>query len=200
MTDSPNPKTLMSKVARAGLWSLRGWEFEGPLPSVNKSVMLAGPHTSNVDGLLLVLLTKSVGLRANWMVKDSWAKPPMGWVTNSVGAVPIDRTKANGMVGQMIEEFARREVFHLMIPPEGTRAYAEYWKSGFYQIALGAKVPVIPAYVDYSRKRGGLGEAIDLTGNRKHDMDKLRAYYTDGAQMARYPDKYGPVRLKDEES
>ena len=86
MIDAPNPKTMLSRVSRAGLWAMRGWRFEGTVPAEPRAVILAGPHTSNVDGVLLVLLTRSVGMKANWMVKDTWAKPPMGWVLDPVGA------------------------------------------------------------------------------------------------------------------
>ena len=173
--------------------------MEGPMPTEPHAVMLAGPHTSNLDGLLLVLTTRSVGMKAYWMVKHTWVKPPMGWLTKRVGAVPIDRNKANGVVGQMVEQFAERDEFLLMVPREGTRSRAEHWKSGFYQIAITADVPVIPTYLDYRTKRAGFGPAFRLTGDKRADMDRLRDFYKDGAEMARTAEKYGPVRLRDED-
>lgn len=173
--------------------------MEGPMPTAPHAVMLAGPHTSNLDGLLLVLTTRSVGMKAYWMVKDTWVKAPMGWLTKRVGAVPIDRKKANGVVGQMVEQFAERDEFLLMVPPEGTRSRAEHWKSGFYQIAITADVPVIPSYLDYRSKRAGFGAPIKLTGDKRADMDLLREFYKDGAAMAHTPDNFGPVRLRDED-
>lgn len=193
-----NPKTLSSRLARIGLKMLGGWEFEGPYPTEPSSVMLAGPHTTNLDGLLLVLVTRSVGLKSNWMVKDTWTKAPIGWVTKRVGAIGVNRSKATGMVEQMAEQFDRRDDLHLMIPPEGTRSYAEHWRSGFYQIALAADVPVICSYLDYRTKRGGMGAPYRLTGDRRVDMDHFRAEYAEGTEMARYPEKYGPIRLRDE--
>ena len=173
--------------------------MEGTVPTEPHAVMLAGPHTSNLDGLLLVLTTRSIGMKAYWMVKDTWVKPPMGWLTKRVGAVPIDRNKASGVVGQMVEQFAERDEFLLMVPPEGTRSRAEYWKSGFYQIAITADVPIIPTYLDYQSKRAGFGTPFKLTGDKRADMDLLRDFYKDGASMARKPDKYGPIRLRDED-
>lgn len=198
---STNPKTLGSRLARIGLRLLGGWQFEGQLPDEPHVVMIAVPHSHNLDGLLLVLLTRSVGLKANWMVKDLWTKGPIGWITKPVGAVPVDRETPGGMVKQMVTQFERREFFHLLVPPEGTRSRTEHWKSGFYRIAQEADVPVVPSFLDYSKKRGGLGPAITLTGDRRADMDKIRAFYgDDAASMARSPEKFGPIRLKDEDA
>lgn len=199
MTCEPrNPKTIGSRLARAGLWVLGGWKMNAPLPTEPQAVMLACPHTSNLDGLLLVLLTRSVGMPAKWMVKDTWTKPPIGWLSRRVGAVPVDRSKPNGMVGQMVERFESGDDFLLLIPPEGTRSLTDHWKSGFYRIATNAGVPVVPAYVDYNTRTGGFGSPIVLTGDIGDDMDKLREFYADGATMARKAEKFGPVRLADE--
>jgi 1-acyl-sn-glycerol-3-phosphate acyltransferase len=186
-------------IARAGLRAVGGWRYVGPVPQCGKAVCLAVPHTSNFDGLLLVLLAQSVDLPISWMVKASWARPPIGWAIRGVGGIPIDRSRAHGMVEQMIEAFARSDALYLVIPPEGTRSRAEAWKSGFYHIALGAGVPLLPGFLDYRSKEGGFGDPIELSGNVREDMDVVRAFYRDGAAMARYPDKFGPVRLREED-
>jgi 1-acyl-sn-glycerol-3-phosphate acyltransferase len=134
------------------------------------------------------------------MVKDTWTKPPVGWLTRPVGAVPVNRSKATGMVAQMVDEFDRQDDFHLIIPPEGTRSRADTWKSGFYRIARAADVPIVPAFLDYSTRRGGFGPAIEMTGDAVHDMDMIRAYYGDAGHMARYTDKFGPIAIRDEEA
>ena len=191
---------MQARIARATLRALGGWRFVGAIPEPRRAVCLATPHTDNMDGLLLVLLAKSVGMNMSWMVKDTWGKPPMGIVVSSVGGVPIDRSQAHGMVGQMVDEFARREDFYLVIPPEGTRSRAEYWKSGFYRIAQGAKVPVVPGFLCYRKKQGGFGAPIELTGDVRADMDRLRAFYGESNPTARRPEKFGPIRLREEES
>lgn len=178
---------------------LRGWRIETALPAPPRTVILACPHTSNTDGLLLALLLRSAGSDASWMIKDTWTKPPMGWVLRPLGATPVDRGKPTGMVGQMVEQFEQREHFHLIVPPEGTRSRAEHWKSGFYRIALGAAVPVVPAYMDYRTKRAGFGAPVALTGDKRADMDQFREIYADAGPMARFPEKFGPVKLADED-
>ncbi len=193
-----HPKTLAARVARTSLRVLGGFEYVGERPKPRRAVCLAAPHTDNMDGLLLVLLAQSVGLHISWMVKDDWGRPPIGMLIRGVGGVPIDRSQPRGMVGQMIEEFERREDFYLVIPPEGTRKFSEYWKSGFYRIALGAQVPVVPGFLDYGKKQGGFGPPIDMTGDPKADMDRIRAFYEVARPRARYPEKFGPIRLREE--
>ncbi len=190
---------VSARAARASLWAMGGWKYVGGLPQPKRAVCLAAPHTSNVDGFLLVLLAQSVGLDISWMVKDSWGKGPVGTVVRGVDGVPIDRSRAHGMVDQMVAEFGERDSFYLVIPPEGTRGRADYWKSGFYRIARGADVPVVPGFLDYRRREGGFGDPIPLTGDVGQDMERLRDYYKDAAPMARFPEKFGPVRLREED-
>jgi 1-acyl-sn-glycerol-3-phosphate acyltransferase len=177
---------------------LAGWEFEGSLPDEKKYVCLAVPHTSNWDGLILVAVLQSLGLEMAWMIKGSWVDGPLGPALRRLGAVAIDRSRKSNVVQQMIAEFQRREHFALGIPPEGTRARAEYWKSGFYHIARGAQVPVVPGYIDYERKRAGLGPAIRLTGDVRADMDRIRAFYAGKKPIAFAPESFGPIRLLEE--
>jgi 1-acyl-sn-glycerol-3-phosphate acyltransferase len=133
-----------------------------------------------------------------WMIKDAWVKGPMRPIMKRLGAIAIDRGRAHDVVGQMIEEFRRRDRFVLGIPPEGTRSRAAQWKSGFYRIALGAEVPVVPGYLDYARKRCGLGPAMTMTGDVHADMDRIRAFYAEKSPVPRDPSGFGPIRLKEE--
>ena len=179
---------------------LAGWQYEGPVPTEKKFVLLAVPHTSNWDGLLLVLLTRTIGLRVQWMVKDSWVKGPLGAVVRGTGGVGIDRSRSSNMVEQMVEQFRVRDELVLAIPPEGTRSRAEYWKSGFYRIALGADVPVVCGYLDFGRKRAGLGPAMRMTGDVARDMNRIRAFYAEKNPTPHDPQKFGPIRLRDEKA
>jgi 1-acyl-sn-glycerol-3-phosphate acyltransferase len=177
---------------------LAGWEFETALPAEKKYVCLAVPHTSNWDGVLLIALASTVGMKMSFMIKNDWLRGPMGAVLRRFGAVGIDRSRATNVVQAMIDELERRDSLALVIPPEGTRGRADHWKSGFYHIAVGAHVPIVPGYLDYGRKRAGLGPAIWPTGDVVADMDTIRAFYAEKAPTGRYPDDFGPIRLREE--
>jgi 1-acyl-sn-glycerol-3-phosphate acyltransferase len=179
---------------------LSGWRFEGQPPRERKYVCIAYPHTSNWDGLLMVAFATQLGLRARWMIKDAWTRPPLGAALRELGAVGIDRSRSNSVVAQMIAEFDRHEDFVLGVPPEGTRGRAEHWKSGFYHIALGARVPVVPAYIDFGAKRAGMGPPMVMTGDVRADMDRIRAFYGSLDLRAYAPENVGPIRLREEET
>lgn len=190
-----NPTRLATAALR-----IVGWRFDGALPHEKKYVCIGYPHTSNWDGLLMVAFATRLNLKARWMIKDQWTKGPLGAALRALGAVGIDRSRSNSVVAQMIEEFARHDEFVLGIPPEGTRAYAEFWKSGFYHVAVGARVPVVPGYVDFEQRRVGLGPPITMTGDVRVDMDRIRAFYGSLRLRAYEPANVGPIRLREEDS
>jgi 1-acyl-sn-glycerol-3-phosphate acyltransferase len=188
---------IADRVASLAL-RLAGWTFETELPPEKKYVVLAVPHTSNWDGLLLVGLAQAIRLPMAWMIKGEWVRGPLGVLLRRLGAVAIDRGRAGDVVGQMIEELRRRDEMVLVIPPEGTRGRADHWKSGFYRIALGADVPVVPGYLDFRRRRAGFGPALRMTGDVRADMERIRAFYAGQAPTAFHPDHVGPIRLREE--
>ena len=61
-------------------------------------------------------------------------------------------------------------------PKEPARATTK-WKTGFYQIALKAGVPIVCAGPDYPGKRGVFGPVIRPTGNYAEDMKPAFAFF-----------------------
>ena len=101
----------------------------------------------------------------------------MNYIMDSMGGVPVDRTKRTSVTQQMIEEFNRREKFHLAITPEGTRKRNPRWKLGFYHIATGANVPIQLIYVHYKNKEVGIKEIFYPTGDEKADLQHIYDYF-----------------------
>ena len=92
---------------------------------------------------------------------------------------------------------AEGEELAIMIPPSGTRKKTDRWKSGFYYIARGAEIPVIPAYLDSKTKTYGYGDPIYMdSGSIKRDMDKFREFY-DG-KVGLVPGNESTIVLKEE--
>lgn len=175
-----------------------GWKVVGEIPDVPKAVFIASPHTSNYDGLFMVATAFAMNVKLSWMGKKSLFTPPaLASFFRSVGGISIDRSKSNDTVQQIAAAFAERDAMFLAIAPAGTREKRNYWKSGFYQIALRANVPVICGCVDYARKEAGVIGMVELTGDESADMDKIRAIYE--GHIGRHPSRMGGIRLHAED-
>lgn len=187
--------------ARLGQAYLRfaGWELQGQPPAgLRKYVLIAAPHTSNWDGPAMLAMAAVLGIDVQWMGKDDLFKPPMGRAMKALGGIPIDRRKGAGVVEQMVRRFEQSDELALLVPVSGTRSYADHWKSGFYHIAKGAKVPVCLSYLDFRHKKGGIGPCIELSGDMRADMDRIRAFYRDKEGL--YPQNQSKIRLREEDS
>lgn len=182
---------------------LIGWRVEGALPEVPRFVLVVAHHTSSWDVPVGLLCAYALGLLFPWpygfMVKAPVFRWPLvGPLMRWLGGLPIDRSAPNNVVEQMVEAFGRHERLMLAITPEGTRQRRGYWKSGFYYIALGARVPIVLAYLDYARKAGGLGPIFWPTGDVEADLQVIRDFYA--GVTALYPDQVGEVRFKPQEA
>jgi len=94
-----------------------------------------------------------------------------------MGGSPLDRTKGQNKVEAIAQLFEEKEEFRLALAPEGTRKKVLKWKSGFYWIAVSAKVPIIPVAFDYGKKVVKIGEAFYPTGNYDKDYQLLQLFY-----------------------
>lgn len=180
MAEDIRQPTLPSRLFRKALvWIYRrnGWTASGVVPEPRKFVLIAAPHTSNWDFLNFIGLTDDLGITPHFMAKKSLFRWPWKNFLFDMGGVPVDRSGNQNYVQAMIDEFAKRTEFMLTVAPEGTRGAVRKWKTGFYHIAVGAKVPLVVGMMDYAKKTGGLGPAIWPTGDYKADMAKVAEFY-----------------------
>lgn len=154
-----------------------GWQVEGEAPNIPKYIMIAEPHTSNWDFVIALSMVFVFRINIQIMMKDTWFFWPLGSILRWFGVMPINRSKAGNVVAQCIEDFKRAEEKLLMVPPSGTRKKVRYWKTGFYRIAHGAGVPIVMGFLDYKRKRGGIGPVFHPTGDIDRDMETIHAFY-----------------------
>jgi 1-acyl-sn-glycerol-3-phosphate acyltransferase len=195
-----SPTSLSSRVARAlGAAYLRllGWKVEGVRPATPRAVLIAAPHTSNWDLPFMLAMAWVLGLRPSWLGKAELFRWPFGMLMHRLGGISIDRTERQNFVERAVGEFATRQELILVVPPSGTRSRAPHWKSGFYHIARLAGVPIVCTYLDYGRKRGGIGPVVTPSGDVRADMRRIRAVYTDVS--GKYPALTTPVRLREED-
>lgn len=174
------PQGALYELRRAvALWLYRlaGWQVEGAAPEGEKFVVIAAPHTSNWDLPFMLGVAYTYRIKLHWMGKASLFKPPFGWLMRALGGIPIDRTKNNDVVAQLVEVFTAADSLAIAIPPEGTRGKVRTWKTGFYTIAHGAGVPIALGFLDYSLKVGGIGGVIMTSGDYDADLDDIKRFY-----------------------
>jgi 1-acyl-sn-glycerol-3-phosphate acyltransferase len=184
------PTQLLSR------WLLRllGWRVDAKFPSSRKFVMIAAPHTATRDFFLALLFKGATRLKPRFVAKDSLFVFPLGSLMRWLGAFPVDRQGKRGFVAQVVTEFERHESWVVVIAPEGSRSKVPYWKTGFYYIALGAKVPVALAFMDYQRKLIGVDPGFYPSGDLPADFQLIRDFYS-GIQ-GKYPQRQGEIQLK----
>jgi 1-acyl-sn-glycerol-3-phosphate acyltransferase len=176
------------------LLKLFGWRAEGSLAGVPRCVLVVAPHTSNWDFPVMLALAVALRIKATWMGKHTLFRPPLGWLMRRLGGLSIDRSARHNVVEQAVQSFRERERLVLAILPEGTRKRTPYWKSGFYHIAVGAKVPIALGYADYRRKVGGIGPVFMPSGDIDADMAIIREFYS--GMTGKRPEQFGEIRLK----
>lgn len=179
------------------LLRLGRWRTIGEIPDIPKMVVIGAPHTSNWDFPLGMVAARALGLKIRYLGKHTIFRPPFGWFFRMLGGIPVNRTASHGVIGQIVAAFEERETMHLVIAPEGTRSHQPYWKSGFYEIARGAGVPIVLAGVDGAKREVRIGPAILPTGDVRADMDLIRAFYDEFGGIK--PDRRGEVRLRTED-
>ena len=179
------------------LWlGLFGWQVVGETTAPRKFVLIAAPHTSNWDLPFMLATSYKMRVRVSWLGKHTLFTGVKGWFLRWLGGVAVDRNSPHNLVEQCANLFKESTDLVLVVPPEGTRKKAEYWKSGFYHIARLANVPIGLSFLDYRKRHCGIGAFITPTGDLKKDMDFIRNFYKD--IQGKVPARVGTPRLREE--
>jgi 1-acyl-sn-glycerol-3-phosphate acyltransferase len=166
----------------AWLVKLMGWtiEFDG-LPA-KQGVLIGYPHTSNWDFITMMPVKWALGLPVQFFAKESLFRIPLfgRWI-RFIGAVPIDRSSPKGVVGEMVDALRQHkqndELLWIGLSPEGTRKRTNGWRSGFYQLALGADVPLLMLHMDYGKKVAKVNDFMHLSGDVQADYTHIAKVY-----------------------
>jgi 1-acyl-sn-glycerol-3-phosphate acyltransferase len=141
-------------------------------------VFIAAPHTSNWDLPWTLMGAFALDLNIYWMGKASIFSPPFGALMRWLGGIAVRREQANNLVAASVAALTAADgPVQLVVPPEGTRSATRRWKTGFYHIAQGARLPIQLAFMDYPSRRMGLGPVFQPTGDIEQDMATIKAFY-----------------------
>jgi 1-acyl-sn-glycerol-3-phosphate acyltransferase len=198
MQDELKPSDLPGAGQRLALrlLNLSGWRMlYRPLPGP-RGIAVIYPHTSNWDFVVGILGKWALNLPFRWLAKDSLFRIPVlgRWFT-AMGGDPVDRSATTGMIQRQAARINAAEWYWLGITPEGTRAYRPYWKSGFYHLALEAKVPLCLVYLDYANKILGVRDHVFLTGDQETDLAAIRAGFA--GHQGLHPEDAAPIVFAD---
>jgi len=178
-----------------GALRLAGWRMLAPPVPMPKGVIVVYPHTSNWDFILGILFRFGSCLPIRWAAKDTLFRGLPGYFFRTLGGVGVNRRERTGFVEQMAQTCAAHERFYLAITPEGTRSTVNHMKSGFYRLAITAKIPLILGCIDYAQREVGIIGFLEPTGDEDADLAALAAAYAQ--KRGKYPAQQGPFVFAD---
>jgi len=176
------------------LLRLFGWQVDFAWPPGPRCVIVVYPHTSNWDFVVGYLTKLTAGIPAHWIGKDTLFRWPVGGLLRRMGGIPVNRRQSEGLIDQLVREFEQRPRMWLALAPEGTRSYVDHWKSGFYHLALRARVPVGLAFLDYGKRVAGVRTYLTLSGDEERDLARIRAEYA--GKVGKRPHQAGEIRFR----
>lgn len=191
LTTPPEP----FRQARGWFWRtagrtylrLAGWRIDGAFPQRSKVVAIVAPHTSNWDFLLGVAVLFGLELRVSWLGKKEIFRPPFRRFLRWMGGIPVDRRASSGVVGECARAFADAPALLLALAPEGTRKGVSQWKTGFYQIAVQAGVPLFPVGFDYREHVVRFLPLFEPNGNLEADLPRIQALFKESRGLKDRP-------------
>ncbi|MEZ4669614.1 MAG: lysophospholipid acyltransferase family protein [Anaerolineae bacterium] len=189
---TPEINIAVTLLARF-IFRLMGWQSMGEVPNIPKMVIIGAPHTSNWDGFYFYLITLILRTKLRFLGKHTLFRPPFGGIMRWAGGIPINRATSKNAVEQAVDAFNQSENMALVIAAEGTRKKTKFWKTGFYYIALGAKVPIVLGYVNYATRTAGIGPHFMPSGDIEKDFETIQKFYED--KVGRHPERKSDVAL-----
>lgn len=181
------PRKWPAWLSRFAAWVLtrRGWRVEGELINQKKMILAVAPHTSNWDFFLGLFVVFSFKLNINFLGKHTIFVPPLGAIVKRLGGIPIERSKAHGVVTAIANKIKASEQLILALAPEGTRSPIYPWKTGFMHIAREAEIPIQLIGLDYTKKTIVFGPIIQKVTNIDEQMQTIYTFYDN--VCAKYP-------------
>lgn len=184
----------MLKLFADAILKLVGWQIDVQLPEEKKFVLIGAPHTTNWDLPLALLCFWSIQKKIYWVAKKQLFVGPLNYFFRALGGIPVDRSAHTGFIEQIANQIKEKDEMILSLAPEGTRSKTDYWKTGFYYIALSTNVPICLGYINYPKRTLGFGKLLIPTGDIEKDFEQIKNFYLD--KIGKYPEKQGLIRIK----
>lgn len=168
-----------------------GWRVDITAPHLDKCIICVAPHTSNWDFPIGLAAYKSLGYKANFLMKQFWFFWPMGILMRKLGGIPVPpKGKGSHLTDHLIDEIRNSSYVNLAVTPEGTRSRQPVWRTGFLRIAYGTNIPIQLGVIDYKIKTVIIRETYHPVGDIDTDMAQVKKYYAAFRDAGKYPDKF----------
>ena len=176
-------------------WFLRifGWKVEGVVPPTagnENLILIAGPHTSNWDGVFGFAAILGLDAKITFFGKYTlFNKPVLGRFLKYMGGIPVDKSKpGRGLTDMAIENMKKLNGSLIAMSPEGTRAKTKKMRSGFLRIAKAVEGQIFLGAFDFKKKRIVLDKFYNPSGNNEEDLQWVRDYFMQ--YQAKHPENY----------
>ncbi len=168
----------MKTISRFILYKIFKWKTVGKFPSdLKKYIIIAAPHTHWQDFFVGMCIKYAERLPVKFIGKKSLFNPPFGFIFRALGGYPVDRSKNTKLVEEIVNIFNNNDEFVFALSPEGTRKKVEKWKTGFYYIAKGAKVPIVMATLNFKDKEVKVSKPYYTTDDIDKDFDNFHSFF-----------------------
>ena len=191
----PRKKRIFLGPLSRRLLQLSKWDITGEFPNYKKIILIGVPHTANRDAWYALLAILALDLKINffgaaWIFTrlpslftisknlDRLGVPwPFWWLQKylllKLGGIPVYRVNSKGLIYGAIEEFKKIENYTLIIAPEaGTEPVSEF-RSGFYYLAKGLNIPLVPIAIDFKNRCFSIRQHYFVKGTFEEESQNL---------------------------
>ena len=150
------PKHLQANrsksIVKIASWILKylNWSIRGAIPNDKRVVVVVGPHTSNWDFIIGVLVILSL---------------------------PVNRNNPSELFKKINKLTEKSNGYLIAMAPEGTRKKVNKLKSGFIRIANQTNSKILLAGIDFQKKFINLDRFFVPSGDLNDDLQYVQNYF-----------------------
>src|SRR5574344_1097159 len=128
-----------------------GWKIKGFNRDIPRGIIVMAPHTSYLDAIIGKIVLCSLGIKHSLLTTRRLFKFPLSIILRLWGCYPV----GGGVSNSILDVVNMDSSISPVICPEGKLDPTSKWNLGFWVMAYKMKVPIILAYLDYSKKEAG---------------------------------------------
>ena len=177
------PKHLQANrsksIVKIASWILKylNWSIRGAIPNDKRVVVVVGPHTSNWDFIIGVLVILSLDARINWIGKHTIFKNGFKNFLIKLGGIPVNRDNPSELFKKINKLTEKSNGYLIAMAPEGTRKKVNKLKSGFIRIANQTNSKILLAGIDFQKKYINLDRFFIPSGDLNDDLQYVQNYF-----------------------